>query len=173
VDPFAAQLIACLRQSGFRDVAGSRISASLPVSRALINHLVARALAGTTAPVSAVDIRPRDGDRFEAVVTLTWKIAPPLTVLFTIERQPQLPDSPVLVLRWSFLGGVGAIASRLVGTIARLPAGVRLDEDRLFLDIRTLAANGPASEALPFVRRLELHTASDRAIVDVELQVPG
>src|SRR5262245_58338122 len=96
VDPFAAQLIAAPRQSGFRDVAGSRISASLPVSRALINHLVAHALAGTTAPVSAVDIRPRDGDRFEAVVTLTWKIAPPLTVLFTIDRQPQWPDSPVL-----------------------------------------------------------------------------
>jgi hypothetical protein len=172
VDSFAAELIAAVRQSGFRDIAGSRLSITLPVSRALINRIVNHALARTTAPVSAIDIRPQDGDRFEAIVTLTSKVAPPLPVRFNVDRQPQFPDSPALVLRWSFLGGFGAIATRFVGGLARLPPGVRLEEDRLFVDVRTLLANQPAAEVLPFITRLELHTAADRATLDVDLQVP-
>jgi hypothetical protein len=171
VDAFAAELLAGLRQSGFRDVAGSRASVVLPVSRALLNRVVAQALQGTNAPVSSVDIRPHDGDRFDAVVTLTSRFAPALPIVFAIERQPQFPDDPVLVLRWSFLGGLGAFASRFLGSLGRLPPGLRLQGDRLFVDVRTLAANGPAAEALPFVTRLELHTTEGRAVLDAEFQV--
>jgi hypothetical protein len=171
VDPYAAQLLAGLRQSGFREIAGSRLSATLPISRALLNRLVEDALTRTKAPVSRVDVRPHDGDRFDAVITLTWRFAPPLTVAFSVLRQPQFPDSPELVLRWSFLGGLGLIASRFVGALGRLPPGVRVEEDRVILDIRILAAGGPASELLPFITRLELHTAAGRAILDVELHV--
>jgi hypothetical protein len=171
VDPYSAQLLAGLRQSGFHDIAGSRLSATLPVSRALLNRLVEDALSRTNAPVSRVDIRPHDGDRFDAVITLTWRLAPPLTVAFSVVGQPQFPESPALVLQWSFLGGLGLIASRFVGALGRLPPGVRVDEDRLLLDIRTLAAGGPASELLPFITRLELHTANGRAVLDVELHI--
>jgi len=53
------------------DLAGSHVSARIPVSRALLNRLVADALAGRKTPIRTVDIQPRAGDRFDAVVTVS------------------------------------------------------------------------------------------------------
>ena len=133
--PSFRELLAHLQSSAFQDLAGSRVSARVPVSRSLLNRLVAHALQGTTTPVRQVDIRPRDGDRLDAIVTVSWPFVPPLKVAFAVDGQPQFPAPPVLVLRWSALGGLGAIASRLIAALHRLPPGVRLDGDRLELDI--------------------------------------
>jgi hypothetical protein len=155
-----------------RELAGSRVSARIPVSRALLNRLVAGALADRNTPVRNVDVRPRAGDRFDAIVTVSWPFVPPLTVTFAIDQQPDFPASPVLVLRWSFLGAVGAIASRLIAHFDRLPDGVRLDADRLLLDIPVLAARSPASAMVGYLTALELHTLDDRAVIDLELAIP-
>jgi hypothetical protein len=156
----------------FADLAGSHVSARIPVSRALLNRLVADALAGRRIPVRSVDIQPRAGDRFDAVVTMSWPFVPALTVSFVVEQQPGFPASPQLVLRYSFLGAVGAFASRLVGALDRLPDGVRLDADRLLLDIPALAAGSPAAMMMGYVKALELHTLDDRAVIDLELAIP-
>ncbi len=159
-----------LTSSGFRDIAGSRVSARIPVSRALLNRVVADALQGTTTPVRSVDIRPRAGDEFEVFIAVSWPFIPPLKVIFVVERQPQFPASPMLVLRWSFLGAMGTLVSRLVASFDRLPAGVRLDGNRVVLDIPTLA--GPEGAALlPALRSLEIHTLEDRAVFDIELEI--
>jgi hypothetical protein len=171
LDAFASELLAHLQSSAFRDIAGSRVSARIPISRALLNQLVAQALRGRTTPVRQVDIRPRDGDQLDAVVTVSWPFVPPLKVAIAVDRQPQFPGPAVLVLRWSALGGLGAIASRLITAFGRLPAGVRLDGNRIELDIPVLAAQSPAAALLRFVRGLELHTVADRAVVAVDLEV--
>jgi hypothetical protein len=101
------------------------------------------------------------------VITLTWPFVPSLTVTVAVERQPQFPGSPVLVLRWSFLGAMGAIVSRLIASLGRLPAGVRLDGNLLMLDIPTLA--GPELAAM--LSSLEIHTVEDRAVLDLELEI--
>lgn len=154
------------------DFAGAHASARIPVSRALLNRAVADALAGTTSPVRSVDIRPRAGDRFDAVVTVTWPFVPALTVAFTIEQQPAFPDSPILVLRWSFLGAIGALASRLLSSFDRLPDGIRVDGEHLLLNLPLLAVRSPLAPMLGYVRALELHTLDERAVIDVELTVP-
>jgi hypothetical protein len=154
------------------DFAGAHASARIPVSRALLNRLVADALADTKAPVRSVDIQPRGGDQFDAVVTVSWPFVPALTVSFRIEQQATFPDSPVLVLRWSFLGAVGALASRLVSSFDRLPDGVRVDGERLLLNLPLLAARSPLAPMLGYLTSLELHTVEDRALVDVELAIP-
>lgn len=156
----------------FRDVAGSRASARIPVSRALLNRLVAEALAGSSTPVRAVDIRPRAGDQFDVVITVSWPFVPPLKAAFTVDQQPRFPASPVLVLRWSFLGAVGSLAARLIASFDRLPDGIGLDGDRLLLDIPVLAARSSAASMLAYVKALELHTLDDRAVIDVELAIP-
>jgi hypothetical protein len=157
----------------FADFAGAQGTARIPVSRAALNRLIADALAGRTLPVKSIDIRPRPGDRFEAVVAVGWPFVPALTVSFAIERQPCFPASPLLVLRWSFLGAVGALASRVVASLGRLPAGVALDGDRLILDLPALAARSPAAALVGYVKTLELHTIEDRAVIDVELAIPA
>ena len=173
MDAFLSQLLADLQSSAFQDLAGSRLSARVPVARSLLNRLVAHALQGTTAPVRQVDIQPREGDRFDAIVTLSWPFVPPLKVAFAVDGQPQFPATPVLVLRWSALGGLGAIASRLIAALNKLPAGVRLVGDRLELDIALIAAQSPAAPLLRYVRALELHTVADRVVIAVDLEVSG
>jgi hypothetical protein len=146
--------------------------ARIPIPRALLNHFVGRALAGRDIPIRALDIRPLDGDQFEAMVTVTWPFVPPLTVSFAIEQQPSFPESPILVLRWSFLGAVGALASRLTSSL-RLPDYVRLDGDRVLLNIPLLAAQFPAGSVLGYVKLLELHTADGLMIIEAELATPA
>jgi hypothetical protein len=172
LDAFASQLLTQLQSSAFRDIAGSRLSARIPVSRSLVNELVAQALERTTTPVRQVDVQPREGDRLDATVRVSLPFAPPLKVAIVVDRQPQFPESPVLVLRWSLLGGLGAIASRLLGAGDRLPPGIRLDGDRLELDIPALAARSPVAPMLSWVKTLELHTAADQLLLVVELEVP-
>jgi hypothetical protein len=154
------------------DFAGAHGSARIPVSRALLNRLVADALTRTTSPVRSVDIRPRAGDQFDAVVTVSWPFVPALTVTFTIEQQPTFPDSPILVLRWSFAGALGALASRLLSSFDRLPDGIRIEGDRLLLNLPLLAVQSPLAPMLGCVKALELHTLDERAVFEVELAVP-
>ena len=171
MDAIVSELLARLQSTSFADLAGTRVSARIPVSRALVNQLVARALQERSAPVRQIDIRPQEGDRLDAVVTLTLPLVPPLTVGVVVERQPQFPASPVLVLRWSLLGGVGALLSKFFGPHQKLPPGVRLDGDRVTVDIPAAAAGTPAAQLVGYVRRLEVHTAPDRLIVDADLEV--
>jgi hypothetical protein len=121
--------------------------------------------------VRDVDIQPRAGDAFDVLVTVSWPFVPAIKVSFAIERQPQFPASPVLVLRWSLFGPVGAFASRFIASLDRLPAGVRLDGDRLLLDIPQLAERTAAASWLPYLRSLELHTVEDRFVLDLELEI--
>lgn len=173
MDAFTSQLLAHLQSTAFRDIAGSRVTARIPVSGSLVKMLVAHALEGATGPVREFDIRPHEGDRFDVLVTLSWPFVPPLKVVATVEQQPQFPASPVLVLRWSLLGALGLLAARVIASLGKLPAGVRLDGDRLALDIPALAAGGPAVTVLPYVKALELHTIDDHVVLDVELEIRG
>jgi hypothetical protein len=166
------RLLAELRGNGFRDLAGARVSASVPVSAALLNRVIADALAGSGAPVRSVDVQPRADDRIDVVITLTWPLVPALTARLTIEQQPVFPASPRLTLRWSFLGAVGALGSRFVSSLARLPDGFHLDADRLTIDLPAAAAHSPAAELLPYVQTFEIHAFDDRLLIDVELNVP-
>ena len=170
-----SRLLAQLQASEFQDLAGSHLSARVPVSGALLNQIVADVLQTTSAPVRSVRLRPLAGERFEAVVTTTLPFVPALTVRIGIEQQARLPDTPYIVLRWSLFGGLGAFAARFVGALEqKLPPGIRLDGDRIFVDVaamvRRFAPVGPI-DPMRFLTLFEIHTADDRAIVDVEALV--
>jgi hypothetical protein len=165
------EILRYLESSSFRDLAGTHLDARIPVSRQLLNRIAADGLKRTSAPVRNVDIQPHDGDRFDVVVTLTWPFVPPLRIAFAVESQPRLPQSPVLVLRWSLLGPVGAMASRFAGALDRLPYGVQLEGDRLRLDVAALAASRQLDHLLAFLSRLEVHTAEGQLVFDIALDV--
>jgi hypothetical protein len=173
VDNAFFSLLDDLRRTRFRDLAGARLSAQLPLSAALLNRIAADLLHRTTIPIRGVEVRPLADDRFDLVVSATWPIVPPVTITLTVERQPVFPDSPALTLRWSLMAGFGAIASRLVSGIRTLPDGIDIQHDRIVLDIVTLARRSPAAEAIPYIHLLELHCAEGIARIDVELRVDG
>jgi hypothetical protein len=171
MDAFSSELLAHLQATAFRDLAGSRLSTRIPVSRALLNMVIAHALQGRGGPVKAVDVQPHDGDRLDATVTVTYPFVPALTVGVTVERQPQFPESPILVLHWSLLGGLGAIASRFIQGLGHLPPGIRLEGQFVVLDIPVLAAGSPLAAALPYIRNLQVHTVEDRIVLEADLEV--
>jgi hypothetical protein len=174
LDAIVSQLLAQLQSSAFADLAGTRVSARVPVSRTLVNQFVVRAVQAQQPPlpIKQVDVRPHDGDRFDAIVTVSIPFIPPLKVALTIEQQPQFPASPVLVLRWSLLGGLGQFISKIVGPHQKLPPGVRLDGDRILVDIPAAAAGTPAAPLLGFVKALEVHTLEDKLVVAMDLAIP-
>ena len=80
-----------------------------------------------------------------------------------------------MVLRWSLFGGLAAIVSRFTDSLQeKLPAGVRLEGDRIVLDIPVIAEHAAADgvQLLLLFRRIELHTVANRAVIDVEIAVP-
>ena len=173
MDP--TQLLAHLRSTAFQDLAGSHISARVPIARALLNRIVADLLAGKQTPVRSVDIQPRPDDQFELTVTLSVPFVPPLKVTLVVAQQPRFPESPIMVLRWSLLGGLGAFAAKFTGALRdRLPAGIRMDGDRIVLDLPVIAEHAAADgiQLLLLFKRVELHTIADRAVIDVDIAVP-
>ena len=97
---------------------------------------------------------------------------PPIRVRFTIERQPDLPASPILVLHM-VLEGVAALARPALGFLEALPPGVRLEHDKLHVDLATLLAHYGAADALPYITGLEVTTAAGRVIVSGRLATPA
>jgi hypothetical protein len=166
-----SELLTYLKESSYRDVAGTRGSVRIPVARSLVNAVIAQALRGSKAPVRSVDVQPHDGDRMNLVVDVSLPFVPTLNVGVTIERQPVFPDSPILVLHWTLLGGVGALASRFMKNLSGLPPGIRLEGEFIVIDIPVLAANSPAGEALRFVRNLQVHTTEGRLVLEADLEV--
>jgi len=173
MDPLVSAVIDDLRRTGFRDLAGARISARIPLSMALLNRLAADALRRSTTPVRRVDVRPLAEDRFEVKLSLKWALVPPLTVTLAIAGQPRFQEAPLLTLRWSLPAGLGAIASQFVGGITSLPDGIRLAGDTVTLDLATLARSSAAAEALPHLAALELHTSPGAAVLELELSIEG
>jgi hypothetical protein len=171
----ATALLAHLRSTAFQDLSGSQISARVPIARTLLNRIVADALKGKQTPVRAVEVQPLADDRFELTVTTLMPFVPALKVTVVVAQQPRFPESPVMVLRWSLFAGLAAIVSRFTDSLReKLPAGVRLDGDRVVLDIPVIAEHAAADgvQLLLLFRRIELHTVADRAVIDVEIAVP-
>lgn len=156
-----------LRSSGFQDIAGARIAADIPISARLINEAVAASLP-PNAPVREVSIRPEAGDRFSVRITPRASLLPQLTLKLEIERQPDFPAFPVLVMRMHTMGGLFGFASAALPIARMLPPGVRLEGERILVDLAALAAQQGFAEVLPHIRRLAIHSEDGRVVVHIE-----
>lgn len=160
-----------------RELAGASFTGDVPLSRALINTVIAQQLARQrgSGKVAAVVVEPLEGDRLLVSVRLRSSFVPPLRVLLAMVAQPELPDSPVLVLRWSLEGGLGPLA-KLAGPALSifdvLPPGVRVDGDLIGIDVAAILRDKDAGSLLPYIRQLRVRTRQDRVLVHLELQVP-
>src|SRR5688572_27415064 len=109
-NPDLLVLFRSLQATQFRDFAGAQVTARVPVAERLINELVALTLP-TTVPIREAQVHPEAGDRFSVRLTPRSAFLPSLTIKLAIERQPDLPVSPVLVLRMASMGGLFGLAA--------------------------------------------------------------
>lgn len=141
------------------------------MSERLINEIIASAVR-PGGPVREVRVHPMSGDAFSVRVAPRASLLPSITVRLEIERQPELPATPVLVLRMATMGGLFGLASAAFPIAGMLPPGVRLDGDRILVDLRAIAADRGAADLLEHVTGLQLHTEEGRAVLHVDLSIP-
>ena len=163
------ELLHRLRVDRFRDLAGSRLTTSVPVSESLVNELIAASLP-PHAPVRSVTIRPEAGDRFSVRIVARAALIPAITLQLAIEQQPQLPGPGVLTLRMVTLGGLFGLASGVIAGF--LPPAIRLDGERIHVDLRAVAGERGFSELFDYLTSLEIHCDVGRLIVGVDAAVP-
>jgi hypothetical protein len=157
----------------FGELSGAVVDADIPLSAALINRVIAEQLSQSSGHITAAVIEPHDGDRVTANLRLRAALLPPVQVRLQIVSQPELPASPVLVLRWSLAGGLGLLAraaSPALGLFNVLPPGVRVDGDLIGIDLAAVLRERGFEWVLPLVREIHLSATNAGLRVRVCLQ---
>ena len=167
-DVFA--ILRSLQSTGFQDLAGATLTTSIPVSERLLNEIVALSLP-PSVPIREAHVHPESGNRFAVRVTPKSGFLPALTIKLAIERQPQMPDSPELVLRMATMGGLFGMAAAAFPIAQMLPPGVRLDGELIHVDLHALAAQRGAADLLRHVKDLRVTTDEGRVVLQVNAAV--
>lgn len=163
-----------LRQQAnhFTGLGGSDVRATIHVSTQLLNEAIGAYAAAATA-VRELVVTPRLGNRFDVRVKLAKPaFLPAFNIGVVIEQQPVLPANPVLVLHITGGGGLLRLAGPAVSSSGVLPPGVRLEADRLFVDLRALLRGSAQAELLDYAEQLEVVTEEGRLLLLIHARVP-
>ncbi|MCA1560067.1 MAG: hypothetical protein LC804_07310 [Acidobacteria bacterium] len=121
--------------------------------------------------VHEVQVQTQAGNRLTARVRLGRSpLLPAVTLRLSIEQQPELPASPVLVLRMAS-GGLMSLAGSALGFLDKVPKGIRLEGDRILVDIRDLLAQRGLTDFLQFAEGLQVTTGDGTLILGVRLRI--
>ena len=159
-----------LRASRLADLKGTHVSVRVPISERLLNDVLA-AVIPETAPVRFVQLHPGGGNRIAVRVKLARPdFLPPITVTADIVEQPAWPDGP-LVLRMLSLPGLISMAGAALPVASRLPPGVRLQDQRVLIDLPVIMEAQGLGEWAPFVESVTVQSEEGRLILDVTAKV--
>ena len=158
--------------AGLAGLSGSQARAAIRVSTPLLNEAIVT-FVGALPAISALVVTPRAGNRFDVQVKMAKPaFLPAINITVAIERQPQLPADPTLVLHLTGAAGLMRFAGPALGAFGGgLPPGVRMDGDRVFVDIRAALAAQRQSEWLEYVEQLEISTDEGAVVVYVQARV--
>jgi hypothetical protein len=171
MDPRLNNVIERLRQSRFADLAGTRASLHVPVSERLVNEVLAASLPRGGA-VNEARIRPHAGNRLDIHVKLARPaFLPPLTLGAVIERQPEFPHTPEIVLRLTSLPGVMSLAGGAATFFNVLPPGVRMQGERVIVNVAELARQHGRSDVLDLIRRLHVTTEEAAVLIECDFEI--
>jgi hypothetical protein len=171
LDAWWVTLLREQQSDGFPDFGGAEASATIPISDQLISRVIAARLP-PAASVRELAVRAHAGDELTIRVKLTKPaILPPFQVKLTIEQQPELPVSSVLILGVASQG-LASFAVNALKFVSALPPGVRFDGRRFFIDLRTLLEQYGGAEALVYLTGLTIRTVEGYFVVQAHAHVP-
>jgi hypothetical protein len=165
------QLLLEQQRAGFPDLGGAHAAVTVPVSEQLVTRMI-REWLPPSAPVRDVDLRARAGN----TVTVGFRAARPaflprFTVPLAIEQQPDLPSTPVIVLRLLRSGGLMSFAAPLLRYFKVLPPGVSVEGDLIRVHLQELLEQHGQAEALQYVKELRVETDDGRLILSVQVRI--
>jgi hypothetical protein len=132
----------------------------------LLNEAIAASLPAS-APVRELHVTPQVGDRFAVrarVGSSPW--LPAINVGVVIDRQPDLPASPLLVLRLE-MSGLSVLAGVALRFLHALPPGIRVEADRIFVDVAKLLEARGFGQYLPYVNELRVNSVDGAVVIFV------
>ena len=158
------------RSSGFEGFRGADVSATVPISEPLFNELLRESLP-ESIPVRDLHVAPLSGDRLVVRARVgSASFLPPLKATVLIDRQPELPTSPILGLR--LMSPLIAMAAPLLRFLDA-PSGIRVEGDRILVDIAALLDRRGLGRYLEHVHALEVHTVDGAVVATIRAGVPG
>ena len=158
-----------LLANGFSDITGAEASISLPLSKRLLNDLIAAALP-PSSPIRDLDVTPLENDRFLVRGRFgSSPLIPTLKLHLAIDQQPVFPESPVVVVRLEG-HGVMSFAGRVLRMIS-LPRWLHAEQDRLHVDLRVLAVHYRLDRYLNYIDELRVNTVAGSAVVSLRGRV--
>ena len=169
MEPWWTALLLEQQKNRFKDLGGAKASVTLPISDRLIEEVLRSRL---TESVRDLDIRAKAGNVAEVSVRLAkpaW--LPRISAHVCLERQPQLPDSPVLVLRLLSHGALASLAGSAARLFDALPPWLRMEGDLVFVDIALLLRKYTAIDVLKYLTRLEVTTSDGSIVLAIDAQV--
>ncbi len=169
--PLLLDLLQRQLRDGFPDVAGSDVTATIPISDRAINELIA-GLLPAGGRIREVKIESEAGNQVTAKIRLSGPAAlPTIPVTLAIEDQPELPSRPVLGLRLSHASRFVALAASALPTMVTLPPGITLDHDRILIDLRRLLADRGLEDWLEYVTDLRLTTSAGAVVLGIRAAI--
>lgn len=155
-----------------RELAGAHAAGEIPLSDDLLNRLIAGRLANHPQ-VASVRLQAQEGDTIDVLVTPRARLMPPMRITARIERQPEFPQHPLLVLRWTMpaIGPLAMFAAPALAFFKALPPGLRADGDRITVDVGEVLESRGLGEVGRFIRRAEVHTRPGGFVLQFELAV--
>jgi hypothetical protein len=161
-----------LRQhaSGFADVAGAAASVTLPISERLLNEALAEAMP-SSAPIRELHVKPLAADRFTVRLRIgSSPLIPAVNLSLSIDQQPVLPASPLLVLRMQS-SGLLSFAGPALRLFDALPPGIRVEHERIYVDVQKLLETRGFGQYLGYVKELEVHTVEGALVVSLRASI--
>ena len=156
--------------AGFVGVQGAEASLTLPISDRLLNEILAEGFA-LPPQIREIQVHAHAGDRIGVRVKVSTPFIPQINLTAVIDRQPELPASAVLVLRLEF-GGLLAMAGPALRFLDALPPGIRVEQDRLYLDLAKLALDQGLAPWLAYLDHLNIHTVEEAVVLTLRAGVP-
>ena len=148
------------------------LAGEIPLSDALVNRVLAERLANH-AQVTAVRVQAQPNDTVAIQVVPRARLMPALNITARIERQPEFPQHPMLLLRWSMpaAGPLALFAAPVLAYFKAMPPGIRMDGDRIAVDLRELLHSRGLDDIIAVIRKLEIHTRPGGFAVNFEVRL--
>jgi hypothetical protein len=142
-----------------REIAGTMLAGEVPLGDGLVNRLLAERLAGHPQ-IAAVRVQAQPNNSVAIQVEPRARLMPQINLMARIERQPDFPLDPTLLLRWSMpaAGPLALLAAPVLGYFKAMPPGIRMDGDRVAIDARELLRHRGLDDIVALIRKLEIHT---------------
>jgi hypothetical protein len=171
MDPRLQQILIHQQTAGFPDLQGADASLTLPISDRLLNEMLA-SLVALPSQIRELQLQAHADNRIGVRIKPAGSFLPTFNLTVLIDRQPELPASPVLVLKLQ-MGGLMGLVGPALRFFDSLPRGIRVDGDRVLVDLAILAEQRGLGSWLAYLDVLRVDTGEGVLIVTLRAAVRG